>query len=1115
MQGESARTGVEPDRAGPDDAPRTELPPAEAIDGVVTFLSTDIVGSTELWEQHPESMAAALERHDRIIADLVAERGGGLVRANEGDAVLAAFDRATSAVEVAWRLQDAMDNESWPGALRLNVRVAVHTMEAQLGPGGYSGGTLQSVTQLRDLARGGQILLSRATAQLVADRLPGDAQLSDVGEREVSVTGRVEHLYELRGPARRRQGPALGRLPLPAALRTFDRFAGRAAELEQLAAAWDEALTGRPRTVLVSGEPGIGKTRLAAQFTDQVAADGAIALYGRCDEGLGVPYQPFVEALSPLVEVWSTDTVARLAGTNAVELGRLLPTLARLGPPPARRGDPGSERLLLFDAVTQLLTTMSREHPVLLVLDDLQWATESTLVLMRHVLRAPAPAPLLVLAIYRNTELSRDHPLAAPLTAFGRDSEVVRLQLDGLGDDEVEELVRGVASGELGDARDVVSRLRRTTGGNPFFVLEVMRQLGESTPTGSGERTTIGRADLDELDLPEGIRQVVSRRLSRLSDECNRVLTVGAVAGPSFSLRLLERIPQLGLDEDSIVDALDEAIAGRVLVESKGQPGAYEFTHALVRQTVVSELSSTRRTRLHRRIAEAIEAMAPAGTELEALAYHCTEAALDGQADKAVEYGRRAAAAAIGSLAYETGAELLERALLVSELREPLDHRVRAELFSELADAHWRAGDSVRCKEAAQHAASEAERGGAADLAAMAAVLHTTATVWGDEDTISPELCERALRRLAPGQGGLRSRVLSALSYYRAAADNQGLLAQVLAEEALDLAVDADDDDALADALYAKGIALLGSHRVQHRHSVAAHLIELGTQRNHAEWRARGLRIRGVTALEQGDRSGFEADLHELEDLGREVGSWVWQSTAAEWRGMLALLEGRFGDVNGLATKMLALARNDANFLNVWGGQVVVMKRELGEAHQVVDMIEAALREREQFAVYRTVFTALLADSGQHDRARDELDRLAAFDFNSIPRDIGWPTALALLSDVCVTLDDRPKGAILYRHLLSHAGRLVVMAWGIACLGAADRYLGRLAALAGDLARADDHFIAAAELEVRVGAEPALARTRHHHAEVLRRMGTAAASASARELQAAADATADRLGMVL
>ena len=1088
----------------------------EAIDGVVTFLSTDIERSTELWEEHPESMAAALERHDQIISGLIAEHGGGPVRANEGDAVLAAFDRATSAVEAAWRLQEAMDEQSWPGALTLKVRVAVHTVEARVGPGGYSGGTLQSVTQLRDLARGGQIVLSRATAQLVADRIPAGAQLSEIGAREVAATGRVEHLYELIGPARPRPHPTLAPLPMPAALRASDRFAGRAAEIDQLAAAWQDSLTGRPRIALVSGEPGMGKTRLAAELADRLCATGAVALHGRCDEGLGVPYQPFVEALSPLVEAWSTDTVARLAGTNAAELTRLLPSLSRLGEPPARRGDPGSERLLLFEAVTTLITTLSRERPLLLVLDDLQWATESTLVLLRHVLRAPTPAPFLVLGLYRGTELPRDHPLAAPLTAFPRDTELSRLSLEGLDADELADLVGGVADGELAAAaRDVADRLRRMTGGNPFFALEVMRHVAEARTRDATTPTTIDPAALDDLDLPEGIRHVISRRLSRLSDDCNRVLTVGAVAGPTFSLRLLERIPHLGLDEDSIIDALDEAIVARVIVEAEGRAGAYEFTHALVRQTMVSELSSTRRARLHRRVAEAIEAVSPAGTELEALAYHCTEAALDGQADKAVEYGRLAAAAAIGSLAYETAAALLERALLVAELREPIDHRVRAQLLGDLADAHWRAGNSVGCKEAAEQAASEAERGGAADLAAMAAVLHTTATVWGDEDPVSPELCQRALSRLAPQQGGLRSRVLSALSYYRAAADNQGLLAQVLAEEALDLAVDADDDDALADSLYAKGIALLGSHRVEQRHAVAAHLIELGTQRQHAEWRARGLRIRGVTALEQGDRPAFEADLHELENLGREVGSWVWQTTAAEWRGMLALLEGRFHDVNGLAAKMLALARNDANFLNVWGGQVVVMKREMGESHEVVGMIAAALREREQFAVYRTVYTALLADSGQHDRAKEELDRLAAYDFNMIPRDIGWPTALALLADVCVTLGDAAKGAILYRHLTPFTGRLVVMAWGIACLGAADRYLGRLAALAGELALADRHFTAAAELEAQVGAEPALARTRHHHAEVLRRIATADSSARARELQAAADATAGRLGMAL
>ncbi|MGH9005024.1 MAG: ATP-binding protein, partial [Acidimicrobiia bacterium] len=384
---------------------------------------------------------------------------------------------------------------------------------------------------------------------------------------------------------------------------------------------WKEATAGERRVALLAGEPGIGKTRLAVELAGAVRETGGVVLAGRCDEDLGVPYQPFVEALRHYV----TGAGERRLGRHAGELARLLPDLAQLVPdlPEPLRSDPETERYRLFDALAAWLSDASAEAPVLLVLDDLHWAAKPTLLLLRHVLRSPEPLRLLVVATYRDSDIGRGHPMSDLLAELRREGGVERLSLSGFDTLGVTAFLEAVSGHRLDDeaAQELPAVVWRETDGNPFFVAEVLRHLSESRAIEQRDGRWVLHADVGDLGIPEGVRDVVGRRLSRLAESTNHVLAVGAVVGLEFEPAVVERAA--GVDEDELLGALEEAIGARLLVEVSG--GArYRFTHALVRATLYEELSGARRVALHRRVAEGIEAAHGRALDdhLPALAHH-------------------------------------------------------------------------------------------------------------------------------------------------------------------------------------------------------------------------------------------------------------------------------------------------------------------------------------------------------------------------------------------------------------------------------------------------------------------------------------------------------------
>ena len=428
-------------------------------------------------------------------------------------------------------------------------------------------------------------------------------------------------------------------LPPELATRARAPLVGRGREMSELEQLWltateQQAGDSPGRIVLMVGDPGIGKTRLAAELARRVHAQGACVIAGRAPQETLVAYQLFVEALRQYL---LSVPIAELQATTrdySSELARLIPELRRRAPelPLPSPAEPETDRYRLFEAVVGVLSSISARAPVLLVLDDLQWADRPTLLLLRHLARASDPARLLILGAYRATEATAES-FGDALVELGRERLISEIAVGGLSELETAELVR-VWSGEA-PSHAFARALHSETEGNPLFIEEIVRHLAEA-----GVRASeAGARELQRFGLPENVKQVIARRLGRLSAQATEWLRVAAVIGRDFDSSLHERV--VALDEDEYLNALDEALSTGLVVET-GSDASYSFSHALIRETLYEGMSAARRARIHRRVGEALEADADRDRNLVALAHHFTRAASAEDVDKAITYACRA-----------------------------------------------------------------------------------------------------------------------------------------------------------------------------------------------------------------------------------------------------------------------------------------------------------------------------------------------------------------------------------------------------------------------------------------------------------------------------------------
>lgn len=645
-------------------------------DGPLTIVVTDVVGSTSLTTAHGDEAARRrMRRHDELVSTLVSDHGGVPIK-GLGDGFLLAFASVRRALDCVVALQRSLADDD---GLDLHVRVGVNVGEVIVEDGDVHGQAVNAAARIAALAEGGEILLSDVTRQLVGT----GPELVFEGAGEHTLKGFTEpwHLHRLQW-----QLPHAA-VSLPPSVRQSrpTAFVGRGEILQRLHAHLEQP---PPRSlVLLAGEPGIGKTGLAAEFASRVHANGANVLFGRCDEDSVVPYQPFTEVLRQAAD--SADAWPQDLPVGAGTLRMLVPDLAdRLPPAPSTDLDPAANRYQLFEAITGIVRGMGRTAPLLLVLDDLHWSDRPTLLLLQHLLRTSGDSDLFVLGTYRDTDLDRRHPLAGVLAELRRREGYVRLPLRGLLVDQVHQWLERTAEHDLGvGGARLAQALWDETEGNPFFVAEVVRHLIE---TGAVYREPDGRwtsLPVTELGLPEGVRDVVGRRLSRLSEECNDVLATASVLGRSAHVAVLHHM--VDHTHGGLLRLLEEAVDAS-LVEPDDVGETYAFTHALVRETLYEELSLPRKQRLHLAAAMAVEAVRRGSVSAATIAEHYRLAGVAADPDRVVAATLAAGEEAFAVAAYEEAAQQWWAALeLLDEQAAP---RQRARVLERIGDVAFVSG---------------------------------------------------------------------------------------------------------------------------------------------------------------------------------------------------------------------------------------------------------------------------------------------------------------------------------------------------------------------------------------------------------------------------------------
>ena len=895
-------------------------------------------------------------------------------------------------------------------------------------------------------------------------------------------------------------GPAL------ATHRSAGAFVGRERELGELLAGLEDALAGRGRLFLLAGEPGIGKSRLTEELAVRARARGARLLVGRCWEAGGAPaYWPWVQALRTYIRDIDPLELRQHLGSGAADLAQMLPELrellADLAPTPALESE--AARFRLFDAVATFLRNAAAARPLVLVLDDLHAADAPSLLLLQFVARELGSARVLVLGAYRDVDPLPGPLLAAMLTEVSREPVTGRLSLRGLSEEDVATYVDGTAS-EIASPELVVA-LHEQTEGNPLFVGEIVRLIAaEGVPSGSaaGIRPSI----------PQGVRDVIARRLTHLSDECNRVLLLASVLGREFALEALAHVGNVSVDE--LLETLDEAMAARVVSDVPGGPGRLRFAHVLIRDTLYEGLTTTRRVRLHRQAVRALEALygEEPGPYLAELAYHSIAGS---DFDKGLDYARRAGDRALALLAYEEAARLYETALDAIDLARASDETTRCELLLALGDAQARAGNSRVAKQAFLDAAELARRVDQPRQLARAAAGYGGRYMWaraGRDARLVP-LLEEGLAGLAEEDVELRARLLARLAGALRDEPSRDRRDRV-SREAVELARRTENPAALAYALDGRCAAIQGADTVAELLALATELRELGERIGDMDRVTNALDHRLTALVMTGDLREAENDLAVEASIAAELRQPAQLWTVCSARAELALVAGRFTEASELVHEAFGYGERALpdTAIPVFELQRYALADLAGDVEDVVPALRDLVACYPTRPAIRCALAHAQARCGRLAEAKETFDDLARDDCAALPFDQEWLFGMSLLAETSALLADTASAVVLYR-LLVPWGAFNVADHPEAVRGAVSRYLGLLATTTERWEDAERHFEAALEMNERMDARPWLAHTQHDYAVMLLARDRPGDRARAGDLLRVSLSTCRELGM--
>lgn len=1002
-----------------------------------TIVVSDMVGSTTLRVRLGEERAdVLLEDHLRLMQSRIEAHGGELIR-RQGDGLVAAFRAASNAVTAAVEMQKAVASYNRrPDALgRIAIRIGMSVGDVSWDGSECRGTPMVEATRLETCAEAGQILCSEFVRMMARGR--GGHEFRSAGERELrglpEPLAVCEVLWE--------PDPDRAPLPFPAelAVDAGRPFVSRADELALAETIAGDRDRGRLAVIWLVGEPGIGKTRLAAEIAARVHRSGGVVVFGRCSEDLTVPFQPFLEALRWYVDRVPALELADRLGDAPGELTRLVPEIGDRIPGirPTQSTSPDIAQHRLFEAVRSWLAAAGAGRPLVAVLDDVHWAAAPTLALLAHLARSAEPSGAILVCTARDTSPDDNPRLAAVVDELvRRRAPSHRVALPGLSPIDVEKLVEEAAGRPLDDSlRALATELHSDTAGNPLFIDALL-----SSP--SGTTTRQGAA------LPRTLADTVRERIARLPDQAAALLRTASVVGLSFDLRVAAA--GAGCDDVTAVEALE--VAARAGLAEEMGANQYRFRHALVRKALRDRLSGSRRVRLHLRVGEALETLFTDTLDdhAAALAFHFSEAVSVGGAGRAYRYTRMAAQRASRQLSHQEAADAYRRALQLLDEVEGAASPDRFGLLLALAEAQRRAGDDPAALEALRTAAAEATVANRPEQLARAAVAFEEVIFWrGHPSDECLELVERAEAALGDEESALHALTLASLGR---ALDFSGRSSEggVRGGEAAAMAERAGDPATRFAVLFR---TIRPSVSVEHAEARAAGWKDLCARAvaiGDDDARLLGLvQAMWATAM-LGDLDGCDEIFAEYSRAAVELRQPKWEHGLDLFPAFRAMLAGDLDVAERylLQTDRLAAGRSWAPE-GLHGVSMFLLRREQGRLAELESTLRALVRVAPAAALWSPGLAALYAELGMHTEARAEFDRLAANGFSGLASDSTRELALGLAAEVCVELGEVDRAPELIDALRPCTGRLMVIFGSPATLGPADRLLAMLSSLTG------------------------------------------------------------------
>ena len=1042
----------------------------------VTVVFTDLVGSTELASRLDPDVADQLrETHFALLRGAIAANGGTEVK-NLGDGLMVVFSITSGALNGAEAMQQAIAHHNKRAPEPLSIRVGMSLGEVTKDDGDYFGDAVIEAARLCAKAEGGQILATQLV-RLAAGRRAKQNFVS-VGELELKGIPDPVATVEIGWtPLEADDGDGVIPLPSRCAQATTVGFVGRTSERVLL----DDALKkvgseGRHQIVLIGGEPGMGKTTLATEFARTAHAAGAIVLFGRSDEDLSVPYGPWAEALTHLLSHAPRDLLATLTPLGG-SLVRLAPALATQldGSDGAALSDPEAARYMLFGAVASALRTVGEIAPVVLVLDDLQWAESPSLLLLRHI-STSEPMRLLVIGTFRESDVAAGHPLADLLGALHREQGTQRIALRGLDDVELLAMMEEAAGHELDeDGLALRDALVAETDGNPFFVGELLRHLVETGGITHVDGRWVASAELRAKGLPVSVREVIGRRANRLGDLGTKVLSVASVIGRDFELSLLAAACEF--DEDTLLDVLDQACEATLIENVEGN--GYTFVHALIEHTLYDSVSPARRARLHRSVAEAIETQVRGRTQGRAaeLAYHWAQAAVPDDLDKAVGYAKAAGDEALAGLAPGEALRWYTQSLALLDQHLPGTELVCCQLLVGLGDAQRQSGDPAH-RQTLLNAARLAQDLEATDLlvAAVLANHRDFASEVGAVDLERVAALEAACRAVE-GTGSADEAMLLALLASELTFNADFAQRKNLADRALGIARSLGDPATLARVITSFYWAIdipetlgelrsLGIEASEAAHSVDDPMLQYSCAAHLC-----------MSLCQSGDIVGGDQCLSMAEVLAERLGQPQLLWSMAYFKSARALLDGDTEEAERLAFHALEIgtATGQPEAALNFGSQLINVRYQQGRTDEIVDLIVQVASDNPGLPGVALALAGLYCEIDRLEDARAVLEPFVVEEFSTIPKDGLWLTFVNGAAEAVAQLGWSEAAQVLFEQLRPFADQIPCP--GTSFLPEVSYSLGRLSATLGRDDEAETYFAQAVETHERIGAPWPLAVT--------------------------------------